>query len=435
MTGRLLFIIVLSAAPVLADDWPQWRGTGRAGVYQETGILDSFPSSGLKVRWRTPIRSGFSGPSVAGGRVFVMDFKSASVNKGVERLLSLDEKTGRILWEHTWEEDYTGLQSTYAIGPRATPTVEGGHVYALGARGALHCVRAADGKPVWSRHLVNEFGSEVPVWGIAGSPLVHGDLVILIAGGAPDAKVMAFDKRTGKEAWRALASDSEPGYSSPILVRHGGVDQLIVWHPRAVSSLNPDDGELLWQQPFKSHLNLNVATPVLNGSHLLISSFFNGSLLLELDRDRPAARELWRGKSDSEIRTDGLHALLATPVIDGDYIYGICSYGQMRCLRLSTGERVWETLDVTGEKARWAAGFIVRHQDRYFINNDRGELILARFTPQGYQEIGRTRLIEPTSNSGNRRQAGAVNWSHPAYANRHIFARNDKEILSASLAK
>jgi hypothetical protein len=102
-------------------------------------------------------------------------------------------------------------------------------------------------------------------------------------------------------------------------------------------------------------------------------------------------------------------------------------------LKAGTGERVWESLDVTREKARWAAAFLVRHEDRYWINNDRGELIIARLTPEGYREIGRTHLIKPTANSGNRREAGAVNWSHPAYAGRHIFARNDEQLLCASL--
>ena len=138
-------------------------------------------------------------------------------------------------------------------------------------------------------------------------------------------------------------------------------------------------------------------------------------------------------KSDSEITTDGLHAVVTTPIIDGDYVYGLCSYGQFRCLRAATGERVWETQAVTVERARWASGQIVRHGDRYFINNDRGDLIIARFTPGGYQEIDRTMLLKPTSAPGNRRALETVNWSHPAYANRSVYARNDEELLCASL--
>jgi outer membrane protein assembly factor BamB len=121
-------------------------------------------------------------------------------------------------------------------------------------------------------------------------------------------------------------------------------------------------------------------------------------------------------------------------VIDGDYVYGLCSFGQLRCLDARTGERVWETQAVTTERARWASGQIVRHGDRYFINNDRGDFIIAKMTPKGYEEISRTTLLKPTSKPGNRRALESVNWSHPAYANRRIYARNDEELLCASLA-
>jgi outer membrane protein assembly factor BamB len=143
---------------------------------------------------------------------------------------------------------------------------------------------------------------------------------------------------------------------------------------------------------------------------------------------------LWKGKSDNELQTDGLHAVTDTPVIQGDYIYGICSYGQFRCLLAKTGERVWESQAVTKERARWASGQIVRNGDRVFINNDRGELILARLAPDGYHEISRTNLIKPTTPPGNRRELVYINWSHPAYANKHVYARNDEEIICATLA-
>jgi len=208
-----------------------------------------------------------------------------------------------------------------------------------------------------------------------------------------------------------------------------------VWHPRAVYSLDPSSGKILWQEPFRVNMGLTVATPVVSGLRLLVSSFYNGSMMLELERGGPGAKVLWKGKSASEIDSDGLHALIATPVIDGDFVYGVCSYGQFRCIDARSGSRVWETLQVTGEKARWATAMMVRNDDRYFINNDRGELILARLSPDGYTEIGRTFLIKPTTHPGNRRQAGAVHWSHPAYANRRIYARNDEEILAASLAR
>jgi outer membrane protein assembly factor BamB len=430
--GSLLVVICvlkITFAPIFAEDWPEWRGKGRNGIWTEAGILDKFPEKGLTAVWRTPIHGGFAGPAVAAGRVFVTDFKRSSGKKGMERALCLDEKSGKILWTREWDADYQGI--SYDTGPRATPTVDGDRVYIVGGSGTLLCLNARTGDVIWRKDYVKDYRMQMPTWGIASAPLVDGDRLIAIVGGQPDAKVIAFDKMTGKEIWRALPSDSEQGYSQPVIVAARGTRQLIIWDPTAVVALDPATGKTYWQHPFRINLGLTLATPVFDGSRLLVSSFYNGSMLLDLAKEN--ASVIWKGKSNSEINTDGLHAVVNTPVIDGDYIYGICSYGQFRCLNLKTGERIWETMEVTKEKARWASGFIVRHGDRYFINNDRGELIIAKLSAQGYQEISRTQLIKPTSNPGNRRELGAVNWSHPAYANRHIVARNDEEIISVSL--
>jgi outer membrane protein assembly factor BamB len=425
----VICVLKITFAPIFAEDWPEWRGKGRNGIWTESGILDKFPEKGLTAVWRTPIHGGFAGPAVAAGRVFVTDFKRSSGKKGMERALCLDEKSGKILWTREWDADYQGI--SYDTGPRATPTVDGDRVYIVGGSGTLLCLNARTGDVIWRKDYVKDYRMQMPTWGIASAPLVDGDRLIAIVGGQPDAKVIAFDKMTGKEIWRALPSDSEQGYSQPVIVAARGTRQLIIWDPTAVVALDPATGKTYWQHPFRINLSLTLATPVFDGSRLLVSSFYNGSMLLDLAKEN--ASVIWKGKSNSEINTDGLHAVVNTPVIDGDYIYGICSYGQFRCLNLKTGERIWETMEVTKEKARWASGFIVRHGDRYFINNDRGELIIAKLSAQGYQEISRTQLIKPTSNPGNRRELGAVNWSHPAYANRHIVARNDEEIISVSL--
>jgi outer membrane protein assembly factor BamB len=429
--GQILILAMCIFIPAFSEDWPEWRGKGRIGIWNESGILDEFSEKGLTVLWRTPIHAGFAGPAVAAGRVFVTDFEATAGLKGTERALCLDEKSGKILWTRAWEVNYGKI--SYPVGPRATPTVDVDRVYIVGATGTLICLSTRTGDVIWQKDYAKDYGMQMPTWGITSAPLVDRDRLIAIVGGQPDAKVMAFDKMTGKEIWRALPSDSEQGYCQPVIFEVGGIRQLIIWHPSAVVSLDPLTGKVYWQQPFRINMGMTLATPVLSGTHLLVSSFYNGSMLLDITGE--AARVLWKGKSDSEINTDSLHAVINTPVIDGDYIYGICSYGQFRCLDLKTGERVWETMEVTKEKARWASGLIVRQGDRYFINNDRGELIIAKLSPKGYQEISRTQLIKPTTNSGNRRELGAVNWSHPAYADRCIFARNDEEIVSMSLAK
>ena len=441
MRPRLFFALIaclFTLAPLVAEDWPQWRGQYRRGIWTETGILDTFPASGLKPRWTTPINAGYSGPAVSEGRVYVTDFRLTdpdnNPNKGTERALCLDEKTGKVLWTYEWPADYTGMD--YPVGPRAAPTVDGNRVYILGAVGQLFALDAATGKLIWSRDYRNDFAAELPTWGFSAAPLVDGGRLIIVPAGRPDAKVVALDKRTGKEIWRSLnAVVSEPGYSQPIIIKAGGTRQLIVWHAGALASLNPNDGELYWEQPYPIRMNTPIATPAWARPHILVSAFFGSARLYELDRDRPTSTLVWKGDSDSAVDTDKLHSLMATPVIEGDYIYGFCASGELRCLRRSTGERVWESQQATVEKRRNVSGFIVRHQDRYFINNDRGELIIAKLSPDGYDEISRAELINPTTARGaNRRERKAVNWVHPAYANRHIYTRNDEEIIAVPLA-
>ena len=420
-------VVGCGTASLRAQDWPEWRGAGRFGVWRETGILETFPEEGLTVRWRVPINAGYAGPAVVSGRVFVTDSVRGKLNDATERALALDEETGRVLWTHEWETDYRGLEPVFAIGPRATPTVDGETVYVLSTMGKLFAFEAATGQVMWEKDFVRDYNAAIPSWGMAGAPLVDGDRLICLVGGEPDAKVVAFDKRTGEELWRALSSDWEPGYNQPTIIEAGGARQLIIWHPRAVSALDPATGAVYWEVPFQVDMAMTVATPVWNGTHLLVTSHYNGARVLQINSDRPGARLLWG--------TDLLSSTIGTPVIQGDYIYGV-SDGEVRCLELATGRQVWASPDLINERSAQTTAFFVRNGDRYFINNDRGELVIARLSPQGFQEISRADLIEPTHPPGRgRRELGAVHWSHPAYANKHIFVRNDKEIIRVSLAQ
>ncbi len=434
--------ILLLAPPVsFAEDWPEWRGAGREGVWTEDGIIERFPADGLQVKWRTPVKGGFAGPVVADGRVFVLDFEflpETRVMDGRERILALDEQTGEVLWTHAWETAYRNLQLSYATGPRAAPTVAGEHVYVQGGAGMLLCLRADTGEVVWQHDTVAEYDTTVPVWGTSSSPLVAGDRVIALIGGEPDALIAAFDAATGEEVWRAIDVVSEMGYAQPIILDAGGVRQLIVWHPVGVSSLNPETGEVYWEQEWDSPSAITVATPVRSDNYLFFSQFYGGSLMLRLETDRPGATSLWEiaGSGEMPDQTRALHSLITTPILEGDYIYGVDSYGELRGLDATSGDRLWVSDRMTVQR-RWGAAFMVRHRDRYFVNNDAGDLIIAQFTPEGYIELDRTKLIEATSRAGygpRRFEDRAVNWTHPAYANRHIVTRNDNEIIRVSLA-
>lgn len=438
LTAWLLLALVLGPRPARADDWPQWLGPQRDGVWRETGILERLPDNGPQVRWRTPIGAGYAGPAVAAGRVFVTarqvaprasapasPFERGTI-PGTEQVLCLKESDGTRLWKHEYNCPYA---VSYPAGPRATPVVDGPRVFTLGTEGNLFCLDVATGEVVWSREFKKEFGMDSPMWGFAGHPLVDGRKLICLAGGEGSVAV-AFDKVTGKELWRALNA-REPGYCPPMIYEVGGRRQLIVWHPESVNGLDPETGRVLWTQRFPVRAGLSVPTPRLRGDRLFITSFYEGPLLLRLTDDPPTV--LWRGKGKNERNTDGLHSIISTPWFDEGHIYGVCSYGQLRCLRADTGERVWSTLAATtadGKETRWANAFLVRHGDRFFLPNEKGDLILARLTPEGYEEISRARLLEPT----NRDPGREVVWSHPAFANRCIYARNDREIVCASLA-
>jgi outer membrane protein assembly factor BamB len=435
-------LAVLAAGLLLpaarADDWPQWLGPKRDGVWRETGILEAFPKGGPTIRWRSPLGAGYSGPAVAAGRVYVTDRLAEPARKpgkrsiaGKERVLCLDEATGKVLWKHEYDCPY---RVGYPAGPRATPVVHGDKVYTLGTMGGLLCLEAATGKVLWSKNFPRDYRAPVPVWGFAAHPLLDGDKLICLVGGEGSVAV-AFHKDTGRELWRALSAQ-EPGYCPPMIYEAAGRRQLIVWHPEAVNGLDPETGKLYWRRPFAVRAGITIATPRREGDRLFVSSFYNGSLMLHLAADRPGARALWKGKRDSEQPrlSDGLHSLMSTPFLKDGHVYGVCSYGQLRCLKADTGERVWETLRATGTQdkpvERWANAFLVAQGDRFFLFNEKGDLIIARLTPKGYQEVSRAHILEPT----NRMPGRPVVWSHPAFAQRSMYARNDKEIVCVSLA-
>jgi outer membrane protein assembly factor BamB len=296
--------------------------------------------------------------------------------------------------------------------------------------GHLFCFDAASGRVLWSKDCNQQYKIEMPIWGIAASPIVVGDLLIAQIGGE-GACLVAFDKASGQERWRAL--DDRASYSAPILIEQAGKQVLVCWTGDNVVGLDPASGKGHWKHPFKPNkMVINISTPVLEGDRMFMTAFYDGSLMLKVHPDKLAVEPLWRRQGIDEKQTDALHSIIATPYFEGDYVYGVDSYGELRCLDANTGDRVWESLEAT-PKARWSNIHMVKNGERMIMFNERGELIIARLSPKGYHEISRTKLIEPTTDQ--LRQRGGVCWAHPAYAYKHVFARNDKELVSASLAK
>lgn len=409
------------------QDWPQWRGARRDGVWRETGIAETFEGGVLPLRWRQPIGSGYTGPTVAGGRVYVMDRQKEPAP--AERVLCFDARTGASIWSHAYDCVYSDF--SYTAGPRASVTVHEGRAYALGAAGHFHCLDAADGRVIWKRDLRAEHRIRMPRWGIAAAPLVEGDLVVTQIGGAGDGCVVALDLATGRDRWKALPD--EAAYSAPIAIDQAGHRVVVACVADRVVGLEAATGKLLWSYDMPgSQWPITIATPVVEGDLLFVTTAHVGAALVRLRADRPAVDEVWRRNGRKERSPDTLHSAITTPLVLNGRIFGAQSRGEMRCLELLTGKRLWE--DTRPNPPNTHSTFhLVRHGergDRAWIFNEKGELILARLTGSGYEELARAKLIDPTKLQLPR----GVTWSHPAFAYRHVFARNDQELVCADLS-
>jgi outer membrane protein assembly factor BamB len=402
----LLLTGVLAPA-VPAEDWPQWRGPGRDSTWAAKDLPETFPAGGLKPRWSRPIGGGYGGIAVAGGRVYVLDRQKAP--REVERVVCLSAADGQVHWSHEYEVTYGKLD--YGNGPRSTPTVHDGRVYALGALGHLHCLDATSGKVLWSRDTVKDFQGRVPTWGHACSPLIDGDRLVVQVGGV-GACLVALDRKTGREVWRALAD--RPGYSSPVLAETKGGRQLLYWAAEHVSGLDPTTGKVLWQVPHTTDYDVTISDPVLHDGVLLVSDYWEGSMALSLDDKGLNPKALWQGKKP-------LSLLMSTPLCRDGHAYALDRHDGLKCIELRTGKVKWQGEHVTPRGQNPHAS-LVWAGTRALILNAKGELILAELSPERYRQVSKAKVIDDT-------------WATPAFADGCVFARNDKEIVCVPLGK
>lgn len=417
-----------ATVPPGGQDWPQWRGAKRDGVWRETGLREQFGPTALPRRWTAEIGAGYSGPAVAAGRVYLTDYVK---DRQVERVLCFDWKTGTRLWVLEYPCVYEKF--TYEAGPRATVTVWGGTAYALGAAGHLHALDAATGRVRWARDLRSEYRIRMPRWGIAAHPLIEAGLLITQIGGEGAACVVAFDARTGEERWKAF--DDEASYAPAMMIEQAGKRLAVMPLGYRVVAFEPATGAVAWthEQP-KSSWPIAIPAPVVTGDLMFYATAHAGSYLLRLAADRPAYEVVWeRGRRP---RTDDtLSPVIPDPLIMNGLVIGVQTDGELRCLDLMTGRRQWETVEPM-PKAWHATLHLVRageSGDRAWIFTEQGNLILAELTREHYREMARANLVEPTLEQGPRGRA--VTWSHPAFAYRHIFVRSDRELVCVDLGR
>jgi len=430
-------VLVLAGWPLVAPgaDWPEFRGPDRTGVWKTEGVVDTLAGlpNPLPRVWSAPVGAGYSGPTVAGRGVYLMDRGEPGTADEVERIVCVDRATGAPRWNHPYPCIYRDVD--YAHGPRGSVTIRDGRAYALGTMGHLHCLDAETGKVIWAKDLATEYRVQLPIWGLSTSPLVTGDiLVVQVSAPEDNACFVGFDRETGAERWRAFPDRGS--YVSPLMIQQAGHPVLVAWTGQRIAGMDAADGTVHWEIPTPpSKMPINVPGPAVNqdGTLLFLSVFYDGARLLELDQDRLTARQRWQRQGINERSTDALHAMISPPCFQGDHIYGIDSYGQLRCLDPATGDRLWENLAAIPQ-GRWGTGFLVPQGDRTWIVTERGELILSRLSPRGYVEISRARLIEPTTPL-KQRPEGTVLWSYPAFAGTHVYVRNDRELICVDLAE
>jgi outer membrane protein assembly factor BamB len=419
------------ASPAVADQWPQWMGPKRDNIWREEGIIKEFPEGGPKILWRTPVAGGYAGPAVVDGRVYVMDYVTSDDVKianferkpssGTERILCLDEATGKEKWKVEYPVAY---DISYPAGPRCTPTVDGGKVYCLGAVGDLHCLDAATGEILWKKNFPTEYNTKTALWGYSSHPLVDGDNLICIVGGE-GTHAVAFDKNTGEQKWAALTAP-EQGYSPPTIIEAGGVRQLVLLAPNAVASVDPATGKEYWSVPYTATNGSIIMSPVVDGDLLYVGGYSNQSLLLKLAEDKPAAEVVWANKGQQAISPINVQ-----PYTEDGILYGFDQKGTLRAVELAAGKRLWETSEPVSERpANSGTAFIVRHGDVRWMFNDSGDLVIAKITPEGFEELDRAHVIEPTNDAFGR----DVVWCAPAFANKRAYIRNDEECICVDLA-
>jgi outer membrane protein assembly factor BamB len=390
-------------------DWPQWRGPNRDGLAPHTSLRATWPAGGPRLVWRQPLGRGFSSVAAVGDRLYTMDEQEGEADPGREGVVCLDAATGRTVWRFGYD---SAFPERFGSGPRSTPAVDGGLVYAVGPTGIFHCLRADTGVKVWRHDLLEEFQAPAPRYGVAFSPLVEGDLVYVTPGGPGGNAVAAFDKRTGRLAWKALGDPM--GYSSPIVVTAAGVRQLLCLTNVALVSLSPQDGTELWRYPWEVGHGFNIATPVAFGDYVLLSSAYDkGCALLEIAREADGSRKPYRVYEHNRLRN-----YFASSVRLGDYLYGF-DVTDLVCMRVSSGEIVWR------EKGgrTFGKGSLLAADGRLIVLGESGTLTLVEATPDGYRPVASARV------SHNKC------WTVPALAGGRLYVRDESQLCCLDLGE
>jgi len=395
LTFLAALFVALSAARASLQtvDWIQWRGANRDGRSTETGLLKTWPAQGPPLAWRTTGAGiGYSSFAASGGRLYTLGGRNQR-----ELAIAFDAATGQRVWETPVGALFSNDRGD---GPRSTPTIDGDRLFALGGSGDLVCLDVKTGKPIWTKNLMRDFGGSNIYWGLSESPLVVNDRVLVQAGGR-NAGIIALNKTNGTALW-SQHSD-EPGYSSAVLAQIGSTQQAIFFTAYRAIGVSVRDGRELWSYDRVSNRTANIATPVVAGNRVFLSSDYGtGAALLELSPS--GAREVY---FTPEMRNHH-----STSVLVGDHLYGF-SGSILTAMKLADGTVAWRDRSV-------GKGSLIYADQRLYLYSENGVVGLAEPAPAGYREHGRFRI-----------QPGSLpTWSHPIVSNGKLIIRDQDNVYA-----
>jgi len=382
------------AAAQAGGNWPQWRGPNRDGISKETGLLKQWPAEGPPLAWKaTGAGRGYSSFAVSNGHLFTMGLRGDR-----EYVVAFDVATGNQAWVTPTGRAF---RNDRVDGPRGTPTVDGDRLYALGGNGDLSCLETRTGRVVWTMNILQKFGGSNPNWGISESPLVIGEKVLVNAGG-PGASIVALNKKDGSLIWKSQSDRA--GYSSGIPVQIGNTTQVVFFTHQRALGLDLKDGKLLWEYPRVANNVANVATPVVRGNRVFVSSDYGtGAGLVEIKAD---------GKAQEVYFTKDMRNHHSSSILIGDHLYGFSS-GILTAMRFDTGEVAWRDRSVGKGSLAYADGNL-------YALSENGVVGLIEATPAGYREKGRFRIP----------QDSLPTWTHPVIAGGRLYLRDQDTIYA-----
>jgi outer membrane protein assembly factor BamB len=400
--SRLFLLGTCLACAVLAGaaDWPQYRGPNRDNVSPDKGLLQAWPAKGPTLAWQSgDVGQGYSSVTVVGDRVYTMGGRS-----GTDYIFALERKTGKVAWEAKVGTTGPGGRGRNSYpGPRCTPPCDGSLAFGLNSRGDLVCVDAAKGERVWHKNLRDDYQGRHGNWEYSESPLIDGDRLICTPGGS-SATLVALDKKSGTEIWKAPLGD-QAGYASVVISEACGVKQYVTLTGGGIVGVRASDGKLLWRYKRLGGNVANIPTPIVKGDQVFaVAGYRKGAALLTLSKngDDIAVKEEYFNE-DMKTKHGGV-------VIVGDQIYGdSADQGQIICLDWKTGTERWRG---RGKQARGSASLTAADGNLY-VHWANGYVALVPATPKGFSEKGGFKIPNSTTNS----------WSHPAVVDGKLYLR------------